>query len=225
MFCNQCPGMTLFHFPGIILRMHVLRRLHLLFLHACPKKAIVLSIIWARSSRLVHHPVCSCLLFSPYNLSTAFFGSTTVQLLRAYIILVSSSIFISKYSVCNRLPYERFHPFHPEVSSNSVILPNSTVPFLALTILALMYSEHLPVLQWWLQYTCMLVTLVVPWLSFKYHLIFVEHQTLTNQVCFQRLISWVLTWLSWRRAWSVEHVSSMVRSSRMSHCAYMIFYS
>ena len=39
-------------FPGIIPRMHVFTILHwgLLFLHAWPKKAIFLLIIWARSS-------------------------------------------------------------------------------------------------------------------------------------------------------------------------------
>ena len=47
-------------FPGIIPRMHVFTSLHLLFLHACPKKAIFRLIIWARSSCLEVHPVCSC---------------------------------------------------------------------------------------------------------------------------------------------------------------------
>ena len=44
------PGAALLLFPGIIPRMHVFTRLHLLFLHARPKKAIFLLIIWARSS-------------------------------------------------------------------------------------------------------------------------------------------------------------------------------
>ena len=59
---------------------HVFTRVHLLFLHACPKKTIFLSIIWERSSKSVlfeFHRVCSCLHFSPSNLSAAFFGSTT----------------------------------------------------------------------------------------------------------------------------------------------------
>ena len=47
------PGAPLLLFPGIIPRMHVFTRLHLLFLLECPKKAIFLLIIWARSSRLV----------------------------------------------------------------------------------------------------------------------------------------------------------------------------
>ena len=56
--------------PGINPIMHFLTRLHLLFLHACPKKVIFLLIVWARSSRLFKvHPVCSCLSFSPSNLS------------------------------------------------------------------------------------------------------------------------------------------------------------
>ena len=46
-------GRPLLLFPGVIPRMHVFTRLHLLFLHACPKKAIFLLIICARSSRLV----------------------------------------------------------------------------------------------------------------------------------------------------------------------------
>ena len=46
-------GRPLILFPDIIPRMQVFTRLHLLFLHACPKKAIFLLIIWARRSRLV----------------------------------------------------------------------------------------------------------------------------------------------------------------------------
>ena len=38
-------GVPLLLFSGIIPRMHVFTRLHLLFLHACPKKAIFLLII------------------------------------------------------------------------------------------------------------------------------------------------------------------------------------
>ena len=38
-------GRSLLLFPGIIPRMHFFTRLHLLFLHACPKKAIFLLII------------------------------------------------------------------------------------------------------------------------------------------------------------------------------------
>ena len=65
-----------FFFSGTIPMMHFLIRLHPLFLHACPKKAIFPFIIWARSSRLFEvHPACSCLSFSPSNLSAAFFGS------------------------------------------------------------------------------------------------------------------------------------------------------
>ena len=51
-------------FPRIILRMYVVTRLHLLFLHAWPKKAIFLLIIWARSLRLVEvHPVLVTVLY------------------------------------------------------------------------------------------------------------------------------------------------------------------
>ena len=46
------PGVPPSSFPGIIPRMHVFLDCTL-FLHACPKKAIFLLIIWARSSRLV----------------------------------------------------------------------------------------------------------------------------------------------------------------------------
>ena len=46
------PGASPSSFPGIIPRMHVFTRLHLLFLHACPKKAIFLLIIWARNSHI-----------------------------------------------------------------------------------------------------------------------------------------------------------------------------
>ena len=45
--CYRCIlGCLLLIFPSIIPRMHVLTRLQLLFLHACPKKAIFLLIIY-----------------------------------------------------------------------------------------------------------------------------------------------------------------------------------
>ena len=51
---------------------------------------------------------CSCLSFSPPNLSAAFFGRTT---------------FLS-CSVCNDWPYERFHQYHLEFFSKFSIFPN-----------------------------------------------------------------------------------------------------
>ena len=50
------------------------------------------------------HPVCSCLSFSPCNLSAAFFSTSTTFQSSASTLLSSSF-----NSVCNHWPYERFH--------------------------------------------------------------------------------------------------------------------
>ena len=114
------PGAPFLLFPDIIPRMQVFTRLHLLFLNACPKKAIFVLIIWAWSSRIVAvHLICSCLSFSPSNLFAAFFGSTTFQLL-----LIVFHRLPSFCSVRNDWPYERFHQFHLDFFPNSSIFPN-----------------------------------------------------------------------------------------------------
>ena len=90
------------------------------------------------------HPVCSCLYFSPSNLSAAFFGSTTFELLLVLFRHLSlSPVFCT---VCR--PIVTDHPFHIELFSNSSIFPNciqSHGSFLGRPILVLVSSEQLPV--------------------------------------------------------------------------------
>ena len=71
-----------FTFPGIIPRMHAFTRLHLLFPHACPKTAIFLLIMWARSWRHVCSSSSMLLITQPIYL--VFWRNELLHRLRCY---------------------------------------------------------------------------------------------------------------------------------------------
>ena len=116
-------------FPGIIPRMHVLTRLHLWFLHACPKKAIFL-LEFRQGVHVIQYALV--LSFSPSNLSAAFFSNTTFQL------LVNFCHHLSLKSVCNRSKVKQDSKLSILVCvycRQWPFLSSSTYPFLDVAVL------------------------------------------------------------------------------------------
>ena len=119
-------------------------RLHLLFLHACPNKAIFRLIIWARSSSL---------FWSPSNM--LLFVLFSVQLIRSnlrwhHISAASNRLSSSFFKVNHSTPYvmtghmsafTNFILSSFRIALSFQIAYISMVAFLALPILALMSSE------------------------------------------------------------------------------------